>query len=44
LSESTKIPEVTADPDIEALPAVPAVFVLKGPCTPPPVLELLFQP
>jgi hypothetical protein len=39
LSESTKIPEVTADPDIVADPAVPAVLVLKGPCTPPPVPE-----
>jgi hypothetical protein len=39
LSESTKIPEVTADPDIVADPAVPAVLLLKGPCTPPPEAE-----
>jgi hypothetical protein len=31
LSESTKIPEVTADPDIEALPALPPVIVARGP-------------
>ena len=37
LSESAKIPEVTAVPSIVAVPAVPAVLVLTGPCTPPPV-------
>ena len=34
---SLKFPEVISDPLIVALPAVPAVFVLSGPCTPPPV-------
>ena len=36
-SESLKLPEVIGVPPTVAEPAVPAVLVLKGPCTPPPV-------
>lgn len=38
-SLSLKVPEVITDPEIVFEPAVPAVLLLKGPCTPPPEAE-----
>ena len=38
-SVSLKFPEVITDPEIVSEPAVPAVLLLKGPCTPPPEAE-----
>ena len=38
-SLSLKLPDVIGVPEIVLDPAVPAVLVLNGPCTPPPETE-----
>jgi hypothetical protein len=41
---SLKVPDVTTVPDTVADPAVPAVLVRKGPCTPPPLVAVAPPP